>query len=278
MADLRGLRVLVAERNVSVRELIQRALAEWGAEPVCVPTLQDAARELHATACNAVVIDDSSSNDDIGKILEPRLRERAAKPRVVRMRSFVSLTPAASGSEQWFDTEITRPLRLTELYGALSGPLGHRGSDLSCTDSPARPLAPLEGHVLVVEDQELNREVVDGMLTSFGLSVDSAEHGRQALAKLAAGRYDIVLMDCQMPVMDGYSATRELRLVEAGRTHTPVIALTADITDAAREACLAAGMDDYVGKPFSRAALHAVLSRWLSARRETACEVDSVKF
>ncbi len=78
--------------------------------------------------------------------------------------------------------------------------------------------------MLVVEDQELNQEVADGMLTSFGLEVDAAEHGRQALAKLAAGRYDVVLMDCQMPVMDGYSATRELRRVEAGTTRVPVIA------------------------------------------------------
>jgi CheY-like chemotaxis protein len=124
--------------------------------------------------------------------------------------------------------------------------------------------------VLVVEDQELNREVADGMLTSFGLEVDAAEHGRQALAKLAAGRYDVVLMDCQMPVMDGYSATRELRRIEAGAKRTPVIALTADMTDTARAACFAAGMDDYVGKPFTRATLHAVLSRWLAARKADA--------
>ena len=105
-----------------------------------------------------------------------------------------------------------------------------------------------------------------GMLKSFGLEVDGAEHGKQALAKLAAGRYDVVLMDCQMPEMDGYAATRELRRMEGGQAHTPVIALTADITETARKACSAAGMDDYVGKPFSRAALHVVLSRWLVAK------------
>lgn len=70
-----------------------------------------------------------------------------------------------------------------------------------------------------------------------------------------------------MPVMDGYSATRELRRLEVGATRTPVIALTADMTDAARAACFAAGMDDYVGKPFTRATLHAVLSRWLAKRK-----------
>jgi CheY-like chemotaxis protein len=112
------------------------------------------------------------------------------------------------------------------------------------------------------------------MLTSFGLEVDAAEHGRQALAKLAAGRYDVVLMDCQMPVMDGYSATRELRRVEAGSARTPVIALTADMTDAARAACFAAGMDDYVGKPFTRATLHAVLSRWLATTRKAGAGLN----
>jgi CheY-like chemotaxis protein len=234
---------------------------------VCVPTLQDAVRELHAAAYNAVVIDHSYSHLDAGKLLGPLLQRRAARPRVVRLRSFISLTSDETAAEQWFDAELPKPLRLMELYGTLTGRVGHAGSDSRPTDAQTRTFAPLEGRVLVVEDQELNLEVVDGMLKSFGLEVDGAEHGRQALAKLAAGRYDIVLMDCQMPVMDGYSATRELRRVEAGLTRTPVIALTADMTDVARDACFAAGMDDYVGKPFSRATLHTVLSRWLAARR-----------
>jgi CheY-like chemotaxis protein len=76
-------------------------------------------------------------------------------------------------------------------------------------------------------------------------------------------------------VMDGYSATRELRRLEAGGTRTPVIALTADMTDAARAACFAAGMDDYVGKPFTRAGLHAVLSRWLATRTASAKALQS---
>jgi CheY-like chemotaxis protein len=183
------------------------------------------------------------------------------------LRSFVSLTPEETEPEQWFDAEITKPLRFMELYGTLAGRLSNPGNGSPLTEAHARTFAPLEGRVLVVEDQELNREVADGMLKSFGLEVDGAEHGRQALAKLAAGQYDLVLMDCQMPVMDGYSATRELRCLEAGLTRTPVIALSADMTDAARHACFDAGMDDYLGKPFSRATLHAVLSRWLAARR-----------
>lgn len=266
-SDLLGLRVLVTAGNDSVRELIRRALAEWGADPACVGTLEAAAQELHSAAYNAVVIDDSAVGAEAEKSLEEALSQRAARPRAVRVRSFVSLTPDESEREQWFDAELTRPLRLMALYGALTGRLGSQAGDAPATDSHEHAFAPLTGRVLVVEDQELNREVADGMLTSFGLEVDGAEHGRQGLAKLAAGRYDAVLMDCQMPVMDGYSATRELRRLEVGATRTPVIALTADMTDAARAACFAAGMDDYVGKPFTRATLHAVLSRWLAKRK-----------
>ena len=266
-SDLRGLRVLVAEGNESVRALIRRALMEWGADAVCVPTLSEAVRELQTVPYNAIVIDDTSSSADAERLLGPILGQRAARPRVVRIRSFVSLTPDEGEKEQWFDAELTRPLHLMDLYGALCGRLGGQSGEPSAADAQARTFAPLAGRVLVVEDQELNREVADGMLASFGLEVDGAEHGRQALAKLGAGRYDLVLMDCQMPVMDGYSATRELRRLEAGERRTPVIAVTADMTDAARAACFAAGMDDYVGKPFSRATLHAVLSRWLATRR-----------
>jgi signal transduction histidine kinase/ligand-binding sensor domain-containing protein/CheY-like chemotaxis protein len=266
-SDLRGLRVLVAEANESVRALIRRALAEWGADALSVRTLQEAVDELQGAAYNALVIDDASSSEDAEKLLGPALRQRVARPRVVRVTSFVSLSPDENEKEQWFDAEITRPLRLMELYGALAGRIGSHGSDAPAAEPQPRAFAPLAGRVLVVEDQELNRDVADGMLASFGLEVDSAEHGRQALAKLAASRYDVVLMDCQMPVMDGYSATRELRRLEGVGARTPVIALTADMTDAARAACFAAGMDDYLGKPFTRATLHAVLSRWLATQR-----------
>ena len=263
--ELRGLRVLVAEGNESVRALIERALTSWGADTVCVKSLHEAVQELNAAAYNAVVIDDSSSNVDPTAFLGPALKHRAARPRVIRIRSFVTLAGGEADGESWFEAELTRPLRLMDLYRAVTGSVGDERI-ASVIEPHLRAFAPLEGRVLVVEDQELNREVADGMLKSFTLEVDDAADGREALAKLAAWRYDLVLMDCQMPVMDGYSATRELRNREGASAHTVVIALTADTTSAGRNACFDVGMDDYVGKPFSRATLHAVLSRWLATR------------
>src|SRR5690606_21291816 len=100
--------------------------------------------------------------------------------------------------------------------------------------------------------------------------------GSHALEMLERATYDVVLMDCRMPVMDGFAATAELRRREAPGQRIPIIALTADTTSAAREECLLAGMDDFLGKPFSRAALRAALARWISTRSpETALAAHS---
>jgi two-component system sensor histidine kinase/response regulator len=99
----------------------------------------------------------------------------------------------------------------------------------------------------------------------LGVEVETAHHGQQALDILQTRSFDAILMDCEMPVMDGFSATVAVRKREAVGTHTPIIALTADVTSAGRAACLAAGMDDHLAKPFRREALHNILSPWLGS-------------
>jgi CheY-like chemotaxis protein len=185
------------------------------------------------------------------------------RPRVIRLVSFTSLTPVAAGANRWFDAEVTKPLRLGKLHAALTG--CWTAGDDTVRVARLRALPPLSGRVLVVEDQSLNREVAEGMLAAIGVGSDTAADGREALEKLARERFDAVLMDCEMPVMDGFATTRALREREAGGPRLPVIALTADGTHAGRTACLAAGMDDYLAKPVTREALHATLRRWLSA-------------
>jgi CheY-like chemotaxis protein len=106
--------------------------------------------------------------------------------------------------------------------------------------------------------------VAIGILNALGIRAETANDGRSALERLARERFDAVLMDCEMPVMDGIAATAEWRRREAPDTRLPVIALTADATPEGRAACLAAGMDDYLAKPFTRAALRATLARWLA--------------
>jgi signal transduction histidine kinase/CheY-like chemotaxis protein len=271
---LSGLRVLVADDNAAVRRVIAQTLDQWGAQALAVGTLSDILQELRASAYNAVVIDDSLLDNETIAELQRVLAERAVRPRVIRLANFVNLE--SQGADlQWFDAEITKPVRLTQLQRALTGDVATDPAQAGGQPLPAPKLAA-GARVLVVEDQSLNRDVAEGMLKALGLEVDTAHDGRQALEMLARGSYDVVLMDCRMPVMDGFTATAELRRREGVGQHIPVIALTADTTSSARETCLNSGMDDYLGKPFSRATLRAALARWLSPRspRETTHDTD----
>ena len=127
----------------------------------------------------------------------------------------------------------------------------------------------LQGHVLLAEDNAVNREVARAALESFGLRVSVAGNGLKALEAVSGEHFDLVLMDCQMPEMDGFEATRRIRAAEASGAHgsrrLPIVAVTAGAVEGDRERCLAAGMDDYLAKPFRQAALHALLGKWLGA-------------
>jgi CheY-like chemotaxis protein/HPt (histidine-containing phosphotransfer) domain-containing protein len=123
----------------------------------------------------------------------------------------------------------------------------------------------LKGVVLLAEDNPVNQEVAKALLAKLGLRVDIAYNGAEALALSEAHRYDVILMDCQMPVMDGFQATAAIRQREGVSGRVPIVALTANAMEGDRNKCLAAGMDDYLSKPYSRAQLAEVLGRWLPA-------------
>ena len=133
------------------------------------------------------------------------------------------------------------------------------------------PAAPdggqLSARVLLVEDDVVNQMVVEEMLKRLGCVIDIVADGDAARSAVAGGRYDLVFMDCHMPVMDGYEATRRIRQEEQARgLHTPIVALTADALAGDRERCIASGMDDYITKPVSGAVLAAAVQRWTGRR------------
>jgi CheY-like chemotaxis protein len=129
------------------------------------------------------------------------------------------------------------------------------------------PLRRLNARVLVAEDNIVNQAVVLAMLSGMGCEVQLASNGHEAVAAANTGRFDMILMDCHMPAMDGFEATRVLRRLEAERhsMRTPIIALTANAMAGARERCLAAGMDDYLAKPFKLDQLWSVMTPWMKA-------------
>jgi signal transduction histidine kinase/CheY-like chemotaxis protein/uncharacterized membrane protein YgcG len=137
-----------------------------------------------------------------------------------------------------------------------------RSSDASTDGAPPRP----RHEALVVEDNPINQMLATALLARLGLAATVVDNGERALERMAERRWDVVLMDCQMPVMDGFEATRRWRAIEAerGLPRTPVVALTANAMEGDRERCLDAGMDDYLSKPVDRAALAALLASWLA--------------
>jgi TMAO reductase system sensor TorS len=153
-----------------------------------------------------------------------------------------------------------------------------RGMVPIAPEGTAEPLpACLSGRVLLAEDNPVNRELAVAMLDAMDLDVVLANEGREALAAVNAGGIDLVLMDCQMPEVDGFAATRAIRTAEAGGSRRlPIVALTANAMEGDRERCLACGMDDYLSKPFKPAQLNAVLARWLPVRDQPAQQLAPV--
>jgi len=151
-----------------------------------------------------------------------------------------------AGSTFWFSIPAPR----TE------GPLG--------PSAEAKPVRlRFDAQVLLVEDDRIARYVVEKMLQESGCRVDTVPDGRSAIAAVGAGNYDAVLLDCQMPIMDGYEATARIRQLEGSGRHTPIIAMTASVMQGQQERCRAAGMDDFLGKPIDLPRLQAALARWI---------------
>ena len=156
---------------------------------------------------------------------------------------------------------LEKPVSKTELCRCIEEVLGGR------LMKPARLGAAMAGaRVLLVDDNALNQVLAEAHLSNLGCETTVAGDGEAALATIAGTTFDLILMDCQMPVMDGLEATRRLRERERAGTHTPVVAMTANALNSDRAACLAAGMDDFLPKPYTKAELVAVLERWLPRR------------
>jgi CheY-like chemotaxis protein len=174
--------------------------------------------------------------------------------------------------EAGIDACLTKPIKQSQLYDCLITLLAARTEKTEKAESALNGREPLGLEsvkvglrLLIAEDNIVNQKVTLRQLQKFGVSADAVANGFEALEALELIPYDIVLMDCQMPEMDGYEATMEIRRREGEERHTTIIALTAHALEGDREKCLAAGMDDYLAKPVRQEDLERVLNRWLSS-------------
>ncbi len=165
-----------------------------------------------------------------------------------------------------FDRRITKPVHANALYAALAGS-GHQNNRSGISHAPsASPVdTSREARVLLAEDNVVNQKVFQKMLRKLGVQSDVVANGVEVIAALQDCHYSLVLMDCQMPEVDGYEATRLIRAGASGQGNrqVPIVAITANALESNREACFAVGMDDYVTKPIQIDELERVVSSWL---------------
>ncbi len=167
---------------------------------------------------------------------------------------------SGEGSSFWFELTLPRPDPETVRRTARAQ-LENR---TYLSSRASRKERPRQARILLAEDNIFNQKVAALMLRKMGFHIDVAPNGREALHMLQSGRYNLVLMDCQMPELDGYEVTSRIRERERGSERIPIIALTANAMSGDRERCLAAGMDDYISKPITKEALGSILRRWIN--------------
>ena len=270
--DLTGIKALVVDDHPVNREIVQALLTRHGV----AATLADSAaqaRPLLVQALQArpfdVAIVDARMPGESGLDLARWVRSdaRLSGLRLILASSLAADTPADELRALEIEASISKPIRAQQLLDCLSRTRGRPPAATAA--APAAAASPrrqqLAASVLVVEDNPVNRLLAEEILRQAGCRVTCVEDGSQALKALASQRFDVVLMDCQMPVMDGYEATQELRRREGTTRRTTVIGLTANAMDGDRERCLAVGMDGYLSKPYTRDELIDELRRALPA-------------
>jgi PAS domain S-box-containing protein len=279
--SVEGLRVLIADDNATNLSILKHQMLGWGMQPDVVQNGRQALERLRTAASEAIhydmaILDMKMPDMDGLELAEAIKAEPKIAPRRVAMLSSVMLEGDADAAKKaGVSLFLRKPLRQRELYRALTTMMKEHEETAAEVSGPAvllQPSVQFEGHVLLVEDNPVNQELAQNFLEVFGCQVDVAANGREAVAAVSRRAYDLVLMDCQMPEMDGFEATTEIRRREAheeNRRRIPITALTAHALQGDREHCLAAGMDDYLSKPFTQDQLVEVLVRWLPTKVAT---------
>ena len=275
MRELDELQVLIVDDNATNRSILEYQVKSWGMlfdsvdrGAKALKMLRGAVAErkpydlvildMHMPEMNGLEVAEAISAD-------PQL----STVKMVMLTSVGIRGDAQSARRAGIKAYLTKPVRQSYLYNCLREVMSSGGASTESTLVTRHTLAenqPIKAKVLVAEDNTVNQQVALSMLTELGCKVDIVADGLQAVVATGTHSYDLIFMDCQMPELDGYEATAEIRKLEketAADKPMPIIALTANAMAGDREKCLQAGMDDYLSKPFKREQLRAILTRWL---------------
>lgn len=282
LPSLDGKRVFVLDAHAIGRRILQELLEASGARVDVAEAPQRACqllREAAAAGSPYLALVANADGPPGGGEWLARVGDEIAEAAPVVLLAAVAHAGAEAGLPVGVAACLAKPARRGDLLQTLAG-LAVRSvaaAPVAAQKTP-RPVPLPGGRLLLVEDSPVNREVALAMLEPLGCRVDVAGNGDEALDAIARTRYDLVLMDCMMPVMDGFEATRRIRageLIRPGR-RLPVVALTANALSQDRARCLDAGMDDYLSKPFAGAALRAMVEKWVLPAAQPEREAEAV--
>jgi PAS domain S-box-containing protein len=283
--ELRGQRVMIVDDNMTNRKVLMGQLALCGMDAVCASSADEALSLMrHAATAGrpfeVALLDHQMPGCDgatLGKTIlgEPALRGA----RLILLTSSGQRGDGRMFSELGFAGYLLKPVTHRDLTDCLMMVLGTQAENWRTATQPIVTRHALRSqrhreahHILLAEDNVVNQKVACRILEKLGYRVDVAGDGQAAYEAWQSGRYHVILMDCQMPVMDGYETTRKIRQHEADDKHVPIIALTAHAMKGADNECRAAGMDDYLSKPIDREQLQKTLNRWLIDPNDSSSE------
>jgi signal transduction histidine kinase/HPt (histidine-containing phosphotransfer) domain-containing protein/BarA-like signal transduction histidine kinase len=292
LTRLAGMRMLVTDHSSIAAHIVQQHAVAWGIRAAIATSAAEAMVALTAAAAtnhpyNVVLIEmQNPSIDGLTLARAIKADTTLARTHLIGMYALGARPDESTIRAAGIRALLVKPIKQTQLFNTLSvtraaieeahearsaAPVRRRRVRELRSTLPAEVRARIQ--ILLVEDNLVNQQVQLRILERMGFTATPANHGREALAALERSNYSIILMDCQMPEMDGYTATREIRRRERGAGHTVIIGVTAHALAGDREECLAAGMDDYVSKPVVPEDLAATLDKW--ARFITASAASS---
>ncbi len=278
-SNLPGCRILIVDDNSTNRLVLEQQVRSWGMASEAVASGPEALVRLRAAidygAPYQLAILDMDMPEMDGLELARRIHSEPAlaSVRVVLLTSIDQTAEALK--EMGVSATLTKPVRQSHLFECLTAVMMDGRNVASAAPPEAKPASngvgtadaddhhPRRARLLVAEDNAINQTIAVRLLAKLGYRAEVVATGTEAVEAFTRGGYDAVLMDCQMPEMDGFEATRAIRAREGDGPHTPIIALTANAMEGDRDRCLAAGMDDYIAKPVKIEQLAEVLARWV---------------
>ncbi len=285
--DLKGKKALIVDDSEMNVLIMEKQLQSWGMKTISTLDPKQAVGLLRTEADRGEPVDiaflDYMMPDIDGEQLIKMIRSVPAFTdlKVILATSGMAARKLSELQAMGFNTRLVKPVKQSDLFDSISTALFQEKNTEAATATKPRPTegmtAVVPGRILVAEDNAVNQIVAVKMLESMGHSADVAANGREALNAVQKLPYDLILMDMQMPEMDGLQATQEIRALPGEVSKIPIVALTANAVQGDQERCLEAGMNDYISKPVEKQALFNILEDYLSRSRPAAKEASDAE-